>query len=163
MRQEFEVASFIQTRLMEVGEGSFRQVGAKNRSPRVRRRSVWLLHFGAALLPPLSNCGSLVSRSTQTIEQFDSQLFNLYQGAIALSGGLFVPKPSHCTGCQHCGMPDLGTTVRQRPLASAAGGGDCYSLGYSASGMLRLDRLDANYVRASARVQPMQLSSCADG
>ena len=28
-------------------------------------------------------------------------------------------------------MPDLGRTVRQRPLASTAGDGDCYSLGYS--------------------------------
>ena len=46
--------------------------------------------------------------------------------------GLFVPKPSRGAGCQRCGMPDLGTTVRRRPLASTAGGGDCYSLGYSA-------------------------------
>jgi len=29
--------------------------------------------------------------------------------------------------CQGCGVPDLGATVRRHPLASAAGGGDCYS------------------------------------
>ena len=28
-------------------------------------------------------------------------------------------------------MPDLGTTVRERPLASTVVGGDCYSHGYS--------------------------------
>ena len=46
--------------------------------------------------------------------------------------GLFVPKPSRGAGCQGSGLPDLGTTARQRPLASTAGRGDCYSLGYSA-------------------------------
>jgi hypothetical protein len=45
--------------------------------------------------------------------------------------GLFVPKPSHGADCQRCRTPDLGTTVRQHPLASAVVGGDCYSLGYS--------------------------------
>jgi len=45
-----------------------------------------------------------------------------------LTGGLFVPKPSRGASCQRCGLPDLRTTVRQRPLASTAGGGDCYSL-----------------------------------
>jgi hypothetical protein len=45
--------------------------------------------------------------------------------------GLFVPKPSRGADCQWCGMPDLGTAVRQRPLASAAGDGDSYSLRYS--------------------------------
>ena len=44
--------------------------------------------------------------------------------------GLFVPKPSHCADCQRCGVPDLGTAVRQRLLASTSVGGDCYSLGY---------------------------------
>ena len=45
--------------------------------------------------------------------------------------GLFVPKPSRDGASQRCDMPDLGTTVRQRPLMSTAGDGDCYSLGYS--------------------------------
>jgi hypothetical protein len=45
--------------------------------------------------------------------------------------GIFVPKPSTCADCQRCGTPDLGTTIRRRPLASTAGGGDRYSLGYS--------------------------------
>jgi hypothetical protein len=45
--------------------------------------------------------------------------------------GLFVPKPSRAAACQRCGMPDLGTTVHQRALASTVGDGDCYSLGYS--------------------------------
>jgi hypothetical protein len=45
--------------------------------------------------------------------------------------GLFVPKPSRGAGCQGCGLPGLGSIVRRCPLASAAVGGDCYSLGYS--------------------------------
>jgi hypothetical protein len=44
---------------------------------------------------------------------------------------LFVPKPSRGADCQPCGTPDLGPIVRQRPLVSPAGGGDCYSVGYS--------------------------------
>jgi hypothetical protein len=48
--------------------------------------------------------------------------------------GLFVPKASTNADYQRRGTPDLGRTVRGCPLASAAGGGDCYSLGYSASG-----------------------------
>jgi hypothetical protein len=35
--------------------------------------------------------------------------------------GLFVPKPSRGTGYLRYGMADLGTTVRQRLLASTAG------------------------------------------
>ena len=58
--------------------------------------------------------------------------------------GLFVPKPSRRINCQRRIMPDLGTIVRQRLLASTAGTGDCYSLGYSAPGRLRLGHLDAN-------------------
>lgn len=46
--------------------------------------------------------------------------------------GPFVPKPSSGAGRQHCCMPDLETTVRQRLLASTGGGGDCHSLGHSA-------------------------------
>jgi hypothetical protein len=48
--------------------------------------------------------------------------------------GLFVPKPSHRTDCQRCGISDLGSAVRRRPLASTAVGGDCYSVGYSLLG-----------------------------
>jgi hypothetical protein len=59
-------------------------------------------------------------------------------------------------------MPDLGAIVRQRPLASTAGTGDSYSLGYSAPGRLRLGHLDANYWRVPARGQPVQPSACAD-
>ena len=44
---------------------------------------------------------------------------------------LFVPKPSRGARGQRCCIPDLGTTVRQRPLVSTVGDGDCYSLGYS--------------------------------
>ena len=54
------------------------------------------------------------------------------------TGGLFVPKPSRRIDCQGHIVPDLGAIVRQRPLASSAGGGDCYSLGYSV-GVRRLD------------------------
>jgi hypothetical protein len=46
--------------------------------------------------------------------------------------GPFVPKPSSRTDSQRCGIPDLGSIVRGRPLASTAGDGDGYSLGYSA-------------------------------
>lgn len=49
----------------------------------------------------------------------------------ALAIGLFVPKPSTNANYQRCGMPDLGSTVRQRPLLAMAVTGDCYSLGYS--------------------------------
>ena len=34
--------------------------------------------------------------------------------------GLFIPKPSRGAGCQHFGMSDLGTAVRQRPSLSVA-------------------------------------------
>jgi hypothetical protein len=78
--------------------------------------------------------------------------------AIRTTRGLFVPKPSRGADCQGCDMPDLGTSVRQRPLASAAGGSDCYSLGYSAPGRLRLDHLDANYRRFPLLVRPRQLT-----
>src|SRR5262249_16436442 len=44
----------------------------------------------------------------------------------------FVPKPTCGAHCHGCRQPDLGATVCQRPLASTAGGGDCYSLGCSA-------------------------------
>jgi hypothetical protein len=43
--------------------------------------------------------------------------------------GLFVPKPTHNAGYQGCGLPGLGSIVRQCPLVSSAAGGDCYSLG----------------------------------
>jgi hypothetical protein len=43
--------------------------------------------------------------------------------------------------------PDLGTTVRQRPLASSAGGGDSYSLGYSVARACS-DALLAGHARA---------------
>jgi integrase len=69
---------------------------------------------------------------------------------------LFVPKPTRRVDCQRQDAPDLGTTVRQRPLASAAGGGDCYSLGYSAPGRLRLGHLDANYRHDPDRGQTVQ-------
>lgn len=45
--------------------------------------------------------------------------------------GLFVPKPSTGWDGQRPSTPELGETVRERPLASTAVGGDCYSLGYS--------------------------------
>jgi hypothetical protein len=38
--------------------------------------------------------------------------------------GLFVPKPRNVTDHLRCGMPDLGTTVYRRPLASTAGDGE---------------------------------------
>jgi len=38
------------------------------------------------------------------------------------ASGLFVPKPSRSAGCQGCGPPDLGITVRRCPLASTAAG-----------------------------------------
>jgi len=47
--------------------------------------------------------------------------------------GPFVPKPSSVADYLRCGMPDLGTTVYRRPLASTAGDGDSCSLGYSAA------------------------------
>jgi hypothetical protein len=59
------------------------------------------------------------------------------------ASGLFVPKPSRGVDCQHFVMPGLAAAVRQCPLASATGGGDCYSLGYSAPGRRRLDHLVA--------------------
>ena len=58
--------------------------------------------------------------------------------------GLFVPKPSRGGRCQRCRMPELGTIVRRCPLASAAGNGRRYSLGYSVPRWLLLDHLDAN-------------------
>ena len=51
------------------------------------------------------------------------------------------------------------------PLASTAGGGDCYSLGYSAPGKLRVDHLVAKYAQtvgdsrspgAAPRVHPLE-------
>src|SRR5260370_248453 len=54
--------------------------------------------------------------------------------------GLFAPKPRQGAVCQHRRMPDLGTTVHPRPLASAAGRGDCYSLGYSVARVVLADR-----------------------
>jgi hypothetical protein len=50
---------------------------------------------------------------------------------LAVHNGLFVPKPTSDVDCQSCGVPDLGSDVHRRPLASAAGGSDSYSLGYS--------------------------------
>jgi hypothetical protein len=47
------------------------------------------------------------------------------------SSGLFVPKPTSRAYYQHYGTSDLGATVRQCPLTPTAGGGDCYSVGYS--------------------------------
>jgi hypothetical protein len=49
----------------------------------------------------------------------------------ARTRGLFVPKPSREADCQGCGQSDLGTTVRQRPPASAGERTDRYSVGYS--------------------------------
>src|SRR5215470_18475513 len=46
--------------------------------------------------------------------------------------GLFVPKPNRGAGCLRCSVSDLGTAVRQRPLASIIVSGGCYSLRYSA-------------------------------
>lgn len=43
----------------------------------------------------------------------------------------FVPKPSYAEGCQCSSVPDLGTTVHQRVLASIDGDGDRHSFGYS--------------------------------
>ena len=45
---------WMQTRSVEVDEGRSGRSERQNRSARVRRRSLWLLHFGAAPLPPLS-------------------------------------------------------------------------------------------------------------
>jgi hypothetical protein len=45
--------------------------------------------------------------------------------------GLFVPEPARDADYQGCGMSDLGSVVRRRPLASPAVGGDPYSLGES--------------------------------
>jgi hypothetical protein len=53
-------------------------------------------------------------------------------GSLIPSLGLFVPKPSCRPSYLRYITHDLGTTVLQRPLASTAVGGDCYSLGYSA-------------------------------
>ena len=61
-----------------------------------------------------------------------SQMITAQDFADPLSAcGLFVPKPPHHAGYQGCGLPGLGSTVRQCPLVSGAVGGDCYSLGYS--------------------------------
>jgi len=76
--------------------------------------------------------------------------------------GLFVPKPSCSVRCQRCGMPELGTIVRRCPLASAAGDGRRYSLGYSVPRWLLLDHLDANYWRVPVGVQSVQLAVCGD-
>lgn len=51
---------------------------------------------------------------------------------VSLSGGFFVPKPSHQAARQRSGRPDLRVTIRHRLLVSVAIGGCCYSLGYSA-------------------------------
>lgn len=64
--------------------------------------------------------------------------------ARARTRGLFVPKPSRSVRRQRCRMTELGTTVRGCPLASVAGDGRRYSLGYSVPRWLLLDHLDAN-------------------
>jgi hypothetical protein len=46
--------------------------------------------------------------------------------------GLLLPKPSDFAARLRCGISDLRATVHQRPLASVARDGRCYSLGYSA-------------------------------
>jgi hypothetical protein len=61
--------------------------------------------------------------------------------------GLFVPKPSIDVDCQRCIACDLGGTVHQRPLVSAAGGGDSYSLGYSCTTRLAGHPLLAKYTQ----------------
>src|SRR5437762_13580465 len=53
--------------------------------------------------------------------------------ACRLCSSLFVPKPNRSADCQHYVMPDPAATVRRCPLTSIAGGGDCYSFGYSVS------------------------------
>jgi hypothetical protein len=52
----------------------------------------------------------------------------------------YFPKSSHGAGCHRCCTSDLGTTVRQRPLASTVVGGDCYSVGYSVTRVVLADR-----------------------
>jgi hypothetical protein len=76
--------------------------------------------------------------------------------------GLFVPKPSRRIDCQRRIVPDLGAIVRQLLLAAAAGGGDCYSLGYSARGSPRLGHLNANYWRGPASDRTVQPGAYVD-
>ena len=69
--------------------------------------------------------------------QVSGQLGQILARSVLSAGvGLFLPKPSRDAVCQGRDVSDLERTVRRRPLASAAVGGDCYSLGYSASGQL---------------------------
>src|SRR6266496_1201933 len=70
--------------------------------------------------------------------------------ALSSGVGLFVPKPSCGADRQRRDVPDLGTIVRQRPLASTAVGGDCYSLGYSDAARVRLCRFRAPSAAFSA-------------
>jgi hypothetical protein len=51
--------------------------------------------------------------------------------AMAVGVSLGCQRTQGSAECQDCVMADLAATVRQCPLASAAGGDGCYSLGYS--------------------------------
>src|SRR5260370_17196888 len=68
-------------------------------------------------------------------------------------------------------MPDLGTIVRQRPLAYAAERGDCYSLGYSARGPVQhlagwclvIDEFAKDYLHGDLRWKRQALLWKLDG
>lgn len=59
--------------------------------------------------------------------------------------GLFVPKPSCDAEYQRYTLPDVGRTVRQRPLTSTDGDGDCFSLDYSVLGMRSFCSISAGW------------------
>jgi hypothetical protein len=64
----------------------------------------------------------------ESTSRYDSPL---HVSTLDSLGSIFVPKPSTDADCQRRSTSDLGWGVRGRPLASAAIGGDCYSLGDS--------------------------------
>jgi len=78
-------------------------------------------------VPSRSSCAGLRLRRRLDLDR-------TILAVIPAEPGLFVPKPSHGADCQRCGVPGLGTIVRQRPLASTSVCGDCYSLSYLAPG-----------------------------
>ena len=81
---------------------------------------------------------------------------------------LFVPKPSHRADGQRCGVPDLGTAVRQRQRPS----GVSRKLGARDGAGQNLMNLDLNapgQPLALSRIRPVRvlvrnlLSSCSHG
>jgi hypothetical protein len=73
-----------------------------------------------------------------------------------------LPKPViHRYGQQH-GSPGLGRIVRPRPSASVAGGGDSYSLGYSARAAARAADLANHLIRRDLRTHSLPARTLVD-